>query len=37
MKTVRVIIFEDNRNLREGLFQLINGSPGFERVGAFAN
>ena len=37
MKTVRVIIFEDNRNLREGLFQLINGSPGFECAGAFAN
>ena len=37
MKTLRVIIFEDNRNLREGLVQLINGSPGFECVGAFAN
>jgi DNA-binding NarL/FixJ family response regulator len=37
MTTVRVIIFEDNRNLREGLFQLINGTPGFECVGAFAN
>jgi len=37
MTTVRVIIFEDNRSLREGLFQLINGTPGFECVGAFAN
>ena len=37
MKTLRVIIFEDNRNLREGLVQLINGSLGFECVGAFAN
>jgi len=37
MKTLRVIIFEDNRSLREGLFQLMNGSPGFECVGAFAN
>ena len=37
MKTLRVIIFEDNRNLREGLFQLINGTPGFECAGAFAN
>jgi DNA-binding NarL/FixJ family response regulator len=37
MITVRVIIFEDNRSLREGLFQLINGTPGFECVGAFAN
>ena len=37
MRTLRVIIFEDNRSLREGLFQLINGSPGFECAGAFAN
>jgi len=37
MKTLRVIIFEDNRSLREGLFQLMNGSTGFECVGAFAN
>ena len=37
MKTLRVIIFEDNRSLREGLFQLINGTPGFECAGAFAN
>jgi DNA-binding NarL/FixJ family response regulator len=37
MITLRVIIFEDNRSLREGLFQLINGTPGFECVGAFAN
>ena len=37
MKTLRVIIFEDNRSLREGLFQLINGSSGFECAGAFAN
>ena len=37
MKTLRLIIFEDNRNLREGLFQLINGSPGFECAGVFAN
>jgi DNA-binding NarL/FixJ family response regulator len=37
MKTIRVIIFEDNRNLREGLFQLIDGSHGFECAGAFAN
>ena len=37
MNILRVAIFEDNRNLREGLYQLINGSPGFECVGAFAN
>jgi DNA-binding NarL/FixJ family response regulator len=34
---IKVIIFEDNRNLREGLFHLINGTPGFECAGAFAN
>ena len=33
----KVAIFEDNRNLREGLFQLINGSDGFRCVGAFPN
>ena len=34
---IRVIVFEDNMSLRTGLFHLINGSPGFECVGAFAN
>lgn len=34
---IKVTIFEDNRNLREGLFQLIDGSDGFNCVGAFAN
>ncbi len=34
---IKVAIFEDNRNLREGLFQLIDGSDGFRCVGAFAN
>jgi DNA-binding NarL/FixJ family response regulator len=34
---IKVAIFEDNRNLREGLFQLIEGSDGFHCVGAFAN
>jgi len=37
MKNIRVAIFEDNRNLRQGLTQLIDGSPGFKCVGAFAN
>ena len=37
MKDIRVTIFEDNRNLREGLLQLINGSEGFRCSGAFAN
>jgi DNA-binding NarL/FixJ family response regulator len=33
--SIRVCLFEDNFNLREGLFQLINGSPGFSCVGAY--
>lgn len=37
MKDLRVTIFEDNRILREGLTQLIGGSPGFICAGAFAN
>jgi DNA-binding NarL/FixJ family response regulator len=32
---IRVVIFEDNLSLRQGLYQLINGSDGFECVGAF--
>src|SRR5258705_5872711 len=32
---IKVAIFEDNRSLRQGLYQLINGSDGFECVGAF--
>ena len=35
MKNSRVIIFEDNRSLRQGLYQLISGSEGFQCVGAF--
>ena len=34
---IKVVVFEDNMSLRTGLFHLINGSPGFECVGAFAN
>ena len=34
---IRVAIFEDNTNLREGLYQLINGSADFECVGAYPN
>jgi DNA-binding NarL/FixJ family response regulator len=34
---IRVTIFEDNKNLRDSLFQLINGSAGFTCVGAFPN
>jgi len=32
---IRVCLFEDNFSLREGLYQLINGSQGYECVGAF--
>ena len=35
--SIRVAIYEDNHNLREGLFQLINGTDGFHCVGAYAN
>lgn len=37
MKKIRVAIFEDNRNLREGLFNLLETSDQFTCVGAFAN
>ena len=37
MNNIRVTIFEDNSNLRRGLTTLINGSDGFECVGAFGN
>jgi DNA-binding NarL/FixJ family response regulator len=32
---IKITIFEDNHSLRIGLYQLINGSPGFLCVGAF--
>jgi len=32
---IKVTVFEDNSSLRKGLYQLINGSDGFECVGAF--
>lgn len=34
---IRTLLIEANRPLREGLFQLINGSPGFSCVGAFSD
>jgi DNA-binding NarL/FixJ family response regulator len=37
MKDIRVTIFEDNRNLRESLFNLLDSSNGFTCVGAYAN
>lgn len=37
MKQIRVALFEDNRNLREGLFKLLETSDQFTCVGAFAH
>jgi DNA-binding NarL/FixJ family response regulator len=37
MNNIRVAIFEDNTNLRNGLRTLINSSEGFECVGSFGN
>ena len=34
---IRVVIFEDNKNLRDGLFQLINGTEGFHCIESFSN
>ena len=34
---IKVTIFEDNKSLRMGLYQLINGSEGFVCAGAFEN
>lgn len=34
---IKTVIFEDNHILRDMLFQLINGSPGFICTGAFAD
>src|SRR5204863_4035731 len=34
---VKVTIFDDNKSLRLGLYQLINGSEGYECAGAFEN
>jgi DNA-binding NarL/FixJ family response regulator len=35
--SIKVTIFEDNQSLRAGLYQLINGSEGYECVGSFEN
>ena len=37
MNNIKVVIFEDNTNLRRGLATLINGTDGFECAGAFGN
>lgn len=34
-ETVKVVVFEDNKHLRESLYLLIDGQPGFECAGAF--
>ena len=34
---IKVVIYEDNRSLREGLAAMIGGTAGFECVGAYAN
>ncbi len=35
MNTIKVAIFEDNNGLRNMLYQLVNGSEGFECTGAY--
>jgi DNA-binding NarL/FixJ family response regulator len=37
MKEIRVVIFEDNRSLRESLFNLLESTEGFICAGAFAH
>ncbi len=34
---IKVTLFEDNKDLREGMQAILNGSPGFTCVGAYAN
>src|SRR5262245_25649242 len=36
-QTIYVTIFEDNRDLREGMQQILNASPGFSCASAYAN
>ena len=37
MNPIKVVVFEDNKHLRESLYYLINGTDGFSCVGAFAD
>ena len=37
MKNIRVALFEDNRHLRESLFNLLESSDGYTCAGAFAH
>ena len=34
---IKVVIFDDNRSVRQGLNQLLNGSEGYECAGTFEN
>ncbi len=34
---IKLLIYEDNPQLREGLTMLIDGSEGFQMLGAFKN
>ena len=34
---IKIVLYEDNPQLREGLSMLLNGSEGFEVIGAFKN
>lgn len=36
-KDIRVIVFEDNRDLREGMMFLLQATPGLELAGAFGD
>ncbi|MBC8046139.1 MAG: response regulator transcription factor [Fimbriimonadaceae bacterium] len=36
-KSIRVVIFEDNKHYRESLYFIINGTPGYSCVGAWAD
>ena len=36
-QTIYVTIFEDNKDLREGMQQILNASPGFSCASAYAN
>lgn len=36
-KDIRIVLYEDNPDLRESLFALLKGTPGFSLEGAFGN
>ena len=35
--TIKIVYYEDNRDLREGIAFLLQATPGLELLGAFAN